>query len=210
MTSQQTSPTRVSDVLPGLPQPTVGTVALRVATTVREAAIARSVPMHRGETGPAPTDRSDPIVPHGSGIDPHPAIVHQVIVRSDRTGRRAAATVPRQGTVRSVPIVPRGSGIAQPPATVHSVRTVLHGSRIVRRRGTVRSAQTVPRAAATVRRPAIVRTVETVPTGDTPLSAAAVPTVGATVAHAPADANCGHVTAHPLAETARRSGASAS
>lgn len=186
MTSQQTSPTRVSDVLPGHPQTTVETAALRVATTAHEVAIGRSAPTLREVIGPAPT------------------------VRSDRTGRRAAATVPRQGTVRSVPIVPLGSGTVQHPASVHSVLTVLHGSRIVPHQATVRSARTVPHGAATVRRPAIVRTVETVPTGDTPLSAVAVPTVGATLARVPADVNCGHVTAHPLAETARRSGASVS
>lgn len=201
MTSQQTSPTRVSDVLRDLPVTTVGTVVLHGAMIVLAAPTARSDPMRPGAIVHARIVRSDPTVHHAVVTVRHRGIVRSV--RIVLPGRRIAR---RRGTARSGLIVPRGRRIVRRPATVRSVRTVPPGSGTARRRGTVPSGPTVLRGAATVRRPAIVRTAETGPTVDTPLSVVAVPTAGARAV----DASCGRAMALRPAATETRSDASAS
>lgn len=220
MTSQQTSPTRVSDVLQDLPVTTVGTVVLHGAMIVLAAPTARSGPMRPGAIVHARIVRSAPTVQHGVVTVRHRGIVRSVrivllgrkIVRRPGTAR-SARTVPRAMVTVRHPVIDRsvrtarlGRKIGQRPATVRNGRTVPLGSRTGRRRGIVRSAQTVPHGAATVRRPATVRTVETGPTVDTPLSVVAVPTAGAKAV----GASCGRAMALQPAGTATRSDASAS
>lgn len=201
MTSQQTSPTRVSDVLRDLPVTTVETVVLHGAMIALVAPTGRSGPMRPGATVHARIVRSDPTAQHAVVTVRHRGTVRSV--RIVLPGRKIAR---RRGTARSARTVPRAAVTARRPATVRNDRTVRPGSRIVRRRGIVRSGPTVPHGAATVRRPAIVRTVETGPTVDTPLSVVAVPTAGATAV----DASCGRAMALRPAATATRSDASAS
>jgi len=220
VTSQQTSPTRVSDVLRDLPVTTVGTVVLHGAMIVLAAPTARSGPMRPGAIVHARIVRSDPTVQHAAVTVRHQGTVRSV--RIARLGRtiarrlatdRSARTVPRAVVTVRHPVIDRsvrtarlGRRIGQRPAIVRNARTVPPGSRIVRRRGIVRSARTVPHGALTARRPEIVRTAETGPTVDTPLSVVAVPTAGARAV----DVSCGRAMALRPAATATRSDASAS
>lgn len=201
MTSQQTSPTRVSDVLRDLPVTTVGTVVPHGAMIALVVPIARSGPMRPGAIGRARIVRSDPTVLHAVATVRHPGIVRSALIV--RHGRKIAR---RRGTVRSAPPVLRAAATVRHPAIVRSALIVPRGRRIVQPLAIVRSAPPVPRAAVTVRRPVIVRTAETAPTGDTPLSVVAVPTAGARAV----DVSCGRATAPRPAATETRSDASAS